>query len=101
MQPPVPAGNSSHKPRGWNQTVQAPAGPRAGRGPDPQDPRGLAGHQGNVELIEGHGQSIAKRLDDSFLSRPAVEESRNPVARLKRRVGVILPARENSRGDAV
>ena len=43
-----------------------------------QESGGLVRSQRHDELLQGHGQAPARRLDVSLLSRPAMEEGLNP-----------------------
>src|SRR5436309_15780585 len=73
----------------------------AGTAAEAQDPRRLAGGERYIEALERVRKSLANRLDESLLARPAVEESERPVARGKGKLGFVLPQGKAARGDLV
>ena len=73
---------------GGVQVAQGPSRRLAGRPGDGQEPRSLPGGKGDIEMIQGHHQPFADRLQESLLAGPAAEEGgelQGPGDRLKRR----------------
>src|SRR2546426_1175413 len=87
--------------RSWTQTVQPPAGVVPRRALDAQDLRRLPRRERHIEAIERHRKAVAERLDEGFLTRPAVEESQRPVAWVEGAIRRVLAAREIACGDVV
>src|SRR5688572_28331434 len=78
------AGQRGNEARKRSKAVQAPA--RRAR---------------QIELLDGHGKAVAEGLGESFLARPALEESQRPVVRGESRIRRVLAARKKSCCDVV
>src|SRR3954470_8859009 len=73
----------------------------AGASADPHDLRRLARSERDGEALERLRKSVANRLDESFLTGPAVEESERSVARREGEISFVFPNGKAARGDLV
>src|SRR6267143_1697020 len=93
--------NRRHESGSRGETFHAPTAVVPGRALDAKDLRRLAGRERDIETVERMIKAVTKRLDEGFLARPAVEKSQRPVARIERKVTLVLATGEKACRDVV
>src|SRR6267143_4428954 len=83
------------------EAMERPAAALPGRALDVDDPGGFPRRERNFEAIERMGKAVAKRLDERFLPRPAIEESQRLVPRVEGKVRLVLAAGERTCRDII
>ena len=83
------------------EAMERPAALLPGRALDPDDPGGFPRRERNVEAIERMGKAVAKRLDERFFPRPAIEESQRLVPGVEGKVSLVLVAGERTCRDII
>src|SRR5207302_9185783 len=90
-----------HESGSRGKTVQTPAAVVPGLALDAEDLGRLAGREGDVEAIERMVETVANRLNEGFLARPAIAKPQRPVAPVDRNVRLVLAAGEEARPHVV